>query len=293
MSAFRSGYAAIVGRANVGKSTLLNRLLKEKVAAVSPHPQTTRTRILGILTRPDAQIVFFDTPGIHKPQYRLNERMVGAALGSLEDADVILFLVEATERPGAGDAFIMERLRGEKAPIILVLNKMDLIKKSSALPLLSGYASTGLFREMIPASALHGENLDRLLDVVVSFLPEGPGLYPDDQVTDQTERVLAAELIREKILNRTRQELPFAVAVAVENFKEQPGLRSISATIYVERDSQKAIVIGKGGLMLKAIGREARLEMEARFGSRVYLELWVKTKPDWRQDDQLLTELGY
>ncbi len=293
MSAFRSGYAAIVGRSNVGKSTLLNRLLKEKVAAVSPHPQTTRTRILGILTRPDAQIVFFDTPGIHKPQHRLNERMVGAALESLEDADVILLLVEATEAPGRGDAYIMERLRGQKAPVILVLNKMDLIKKSAALPLLSRYAETGLFREMVPVSALHGENVDRLLDVVVSYLPEGPRYYPEDQTTDQTERVLAAELVREKILNRTRQELPFAVAVAVDDFKERPGLRSILATIYVERDSQKAIIIGKGGQMLKAIGQEARLEMEARFGSRVYLELWVKVRPDWRQDDRALAELGY
>lgn len=292
---FRSGFIAIIGRPNVGKSTLLNQILKEKVAIVSDKPQTTRTKILGVKNLPGAQMVFLDTPGIHKPKYKLNERMVKTALDSLAEADVILFMVEAGESPGGGDRFIMERLKGIKKPIFLLINKVDLVKKDSILPLIAEYGKMFNFAEVFPVSALTGENVDRLVEVALKYLPEGPQYFPEGVVTDQPLNFIISEIIREKILERTREEIPYSVAVVVEEAKEDPdkGIVSIRALIYVERDSQKAIIIGKGGSMLKAVGTVARTEIERLLGSKVFLELWVKVKKDWRKDERIISEIFY
>ncbi len=292
---YRSGFIAIIGRPNVGKSTLLNQILKEKVAIVSDKPQTTRTRILGVKNFPGAQMVFLDTPGIHKPKYKLNERMVKTALDSLAEADVILFMVEAGESPGGGDRFIMERLKGIKKPIFLLINKVDLVKKDSILPLIAEYVKMFNFAEVFPISALTGENVDRLAEVALKYLPEGPQYFPEGVVTDQPVKFIISEIIREKILERTREEIPYSVAVVVEEAKEDPdkGIISIRALIYVERDSQKAIIIGKGGSMLKDVGTVARTEIERLLGSKVFLELWVKVKKDWRKDERIISEIFY
>lgn len=292
---FRSGFIAIVGRPNVGKSTLLNQILKEKVAIVSDKPQTTRTKILGVKNLPGTQMVFLDTPGIHKPKYKLNERMVKTALDSLAEADVILFMVEAGESPGGGDRFIMERLKGIKKPIFLLINKVDLVKKDSILPLIAEYVKMFNFAEVFPVSALTGENVDRLVEVALKYLPEGPQYFPDGVVTDQPLNFIISEIIREKILERTREEIPYSVAVVVEEAKEDPdkGIISIRALIYVERDSQKAIIIGKGGSMLKDVGTVSRTEIERLLGSKVFLELWVKVKKDWRKDERIISEIFY
>lgn len=292
---FRSGFIAIVGRPNVGKSTLLNQILKEKVAIVSDKPQTTRTRILGVKNLPGAQMVFLDTPGIHKPKYKLNEKMVKTALDSLAEADVILFMVEAGESPGGGDRFIMERLKGIKKPIFLLINKVDLVKKDSILPLIAEYVKMFNFAEVFPISALTGENVDRLVEVALKYLPGGPQYFPEGVVTDQPLNFIISEIIREKILERTREEIPYSVAVVVEEAKEDPdkGIISIRALIYVERDSQKAIIIGKGGSMLKDVGTVARTEIERLLGSKVFLELWVKVKKDWRKDERIISEIFY
>lgn len=292
---FRSGFIAIIGRPNVGKSTLLNQILKEKVAIVSDKPQTTRTKILGVKNLPGAQMVFLDTPGIHKPKYKLNERMVKTALDSLAEADVILFMVEAGESPGGGDRFIMERLKGIKKPIFILINKVDLVKKDSILPLIAEYGKMFNFAEVFPVSALTGENVDRLVEVALKYLPEGPQYFPEGVVTDQPLNFIISEIIREKILERTREEIPYSVAVVVEEAKEDPdkGIISIRALIYVERDSQKAIIIGKGGSMLKDVGTVSRTEIERLLGSKVFLELWVKVKKDWRKDERIISEIFY
>ena len=292
---FRSGFVSIIGRPNVGKSTLLNQILKEKIAIVSDKPQTTRTRIMGVHHLPKAQIVFLDTPGIHKPKFSLNQRMVKTALNALREVDLILFLVEATSDPGSGDQFILELLKPLKVPVFLVLNKIDRVSKPSLLPLIQRHVQQLKFTEVVPVSALSGENIDRLQKIIVQYLPVGDPLFPEDTITDQPLRFIAAEIIREKILAKTYQEVPYSVAVAIEDFSEdsQKQLVSIHAVIMIERDSQKGILIGKRGEMLKAVGTEARIELERLIGTKVFLKLWVKVKEDWRYNEAVLNELGY
>ena len=306
--AHRSGFIALVGRPNVGKSTLLNQILGEKIAIISDKPQTTRTRILGVRHLPKAQLVFLDTPGIHKPLYRLNQRMVRVALDVLDEVDLVFFLVEATEGVGAGDRYVVERLKERAVPVVLVINKVDLVQKGRLLPLIDAYRQMHEFAEIVPVSALTGDGVNRLVEIAVRFMPAGPVYFEDDVVTDQPMQLLAAEFIREKILQKTRDELPFSVAVQIESFIEEgarlgaPGaggckgegkLARIAAIVYVEKESQKAIVIGKRGELLKAVGTEARIEMERLFGMKVFLQLWVKVKEGWRQDEQMLSALGY
>jgi GTP-binding protein Era len=291
--AHRSGFIALVGRPNVGKSTLLNQILGEKIAIISDKPQTTRTRILGVKHLPNGQLVFLDTPGIHKPQYRLNQRMVRVALEVLDEVHLVFFLVDATEGVGAGDRYVLECLKERTVPVILVINKVDMVQKGRLLPLIDAFRQMHEFAEIVPISALTGDGVDRLVQLALPFIPEGPVYFKDDIVTDQPMQLLAAEFIREKILQKTRDELPFSIAVQVESFKEEGRLARIAAIVYVEKESQKAIVIGKRGELLKAVGTEARLDMERLFGMKVFLQLWVKVKEGWRQDEQMLTALGY
>ncbi len=291
---FKSGFVAIVGRTNVGKSTLLNALLGRKVAIMSEKPQTTRNKILGVLNRPGAQVIFLDTPGFHKPKHRLGEHLVQVALKTLREVDVVLFLVEADGPPGPGDEFIIRELKQLKTPVLLVINKIDLVRKEELLPLVEIYSQRGIFAEIVPVSALKGENLERLVEVLVSYLPSGPKYYPEDVVTDRPESFIIAELVREKVLLLTSQEVPHAVAVIVEEMEERPnGVLAVRAVIYTERESQKGILIGKGGQMLKRIGQLAREEIEALLGTKVYLELWVKVREDWRNRESYLVSFGY
>ncbi len=291
------GTVAIIGRSNVGKSTLLNRLLNEKIAIVSDKPQTTRTRILGVAHVRDAQIAFLDTPGLHEPQHLLNRRMVRTTLESFEDADVIYVVVDATAQPGPGDRIVVRHIQNavtkHSRPIVLAVNKVDMVNKSKLLPILQNYSRLFPWAEVVPLSARSGDNIKRLLDATVALLPEGSGPYEEDMVTDQPMRTLAAELIREKILAQTYEEIPHAVAVEIEQFQEIGKLARISAAILVEKESQKAIVIGKHGERLKQVGSAARKEMERLFGMKVFLEMWVKVREAWREDEQVLTELGY
>ena len=288
---FKSGFIAIIGRPNVGKSTLMNCLLGEKISIISDKPQTTRNRIRGILTLPDAQLVFLDTPGIHKPLHKMNEIMVKTALGTYGEVDVIMLLVEATERPGAGDKFIIETLSKIKTPVFLVINKVDLIAKERLLPLMQELSGLYPFAEIIPVSALK-QDLGGLLDAILKRLPKGPKYFPDDQLTDQPERFVVTEIIREKIFELTKEEIPYSTAVVIEQMKEEPNLTSIHAMIYVDRDSQKGIVIGKNGALLKEIGTRARLDAEKLLGVKVFLQLWVKVKKGWRDDDHMLRNVG-
>jgi len=288
---FRSGFIALIGRPNVGKSTLMNCLLGEKVSIISDKPQTTRNRIRGILTLPHAQAVFIDTPGIHKPLHRMNEVMVQTAIRTYGEVDVILLLAEATERPGAGDKYIIDTLKTVRTPVFLVINKVDLIDKERLLPLIAEYSALHPFAEIIPVSALRAD-LGKLLDAIVQRLPEGPKYFPDDQFTDQPERFIAAELIREKVFELTKEEIPYSSAVVIEQMQEEPELTRVHAVIFVERDSQKGILIGKGGAMLKEIGSRARLDMEKLLGVKVFLQLWVKVKKGWREDDRMLKNIG-
>lgn len=293
---YKSGFVAVIGRPNVGKSTLLNHLVGQKIAIVSDTPQTTRNRILGILTLPDAQILFLDTPGIHKPKHKLGEYMVKSAQESLKEVDLILFVSDATESYGAGERFILDMVQTEtaSAPVILVLNKVDLLAKEKLLPMIQQYAQLYDFAAVVPVSAVTGENTQQLIEVIKKHLDEGPQYYPEDEITDQPERVVAAELIREKIFRLTRDEIPHSTAVEVEEMKtRENGDIFLRATIYVERDSQKGIVIGAGGMMLKEVGRQARLEMENIFGSRFFVDLWVKVKKDWRNKEGSLRMFGY
>jgi GTP-binding protein Era len=288
---FRSGFISIVGRPNVGKSTLLNALLGEKIAIISDKPQTTRNRILGIVNPPGAQLVFMDTPGIHKPMHRMNEYMVKTALATYSEVDIILMLVEATEQPGAGDRYIIETLREVKTPVFLLINKIDLVDKGKLLPLIQGYSALLPFAEIMPVSALRND-LHGLIDNIVKRLPEGPKYFPEDQLTDQPERFVVSELVREKIFALTKEEIPYSTAVVIEEMKEEPELTRITAVIYVERDSQKGILIGKGGAMLKQIGTLARLDAEKLLGTKIFLQLWVKVKKGWREDENMLKNLG-
>ncbi len=291
------GTVAIIGRSNVGKSTLLNRLLGEKISIVSSKPQTTRTRVMGIVHAEGAQIAFLDTPGLHKPEHLLNRRMVRAAVETLEDADVLYMLMEATSRPGPGDLsaikYMKEALAKQPRPVILVMTKIDLVNKQKMLPVLDQYAQLFAWTEVVPVSAQVNDNVERLLAVTVPYLPSGEGLYGEDVVTDQTMRTLAAEMIREKIIQATEDEVPYATAVEIDEFVEEGRLAKIRASIMVERETQKGILIGKQGERLKSIGTQARLDMEKVFGMKVFLELWVKVRKDWREDEQALVQLGY
>lgn len=294
MRGYRSGFVALVGRPNVGKSTLLNKLVGQKVAIMSDKPQTTRHKIHSVLSRNEAQIVFLDTPGIHKPRHKLGEHLVDVALGALKEVDVVLFLVEATGPPGTGDQYIAEQLKNINTPVFLLLNKIDLVKKTELLELINGYKDLVPFAEVVPVSALAGENVDRLIETVIKYLPEGPQYYPADMITDRPERFIMGEIIREKVLHLTSEEIPHSVAVVVENIEQRnSGTIALSAVIYTERDSQKAIIIGKGGSMLKEVGKRARQEIENLLGSKVYLELWVKVKKDWRNKMADLKNFGF
>lgn len=295
-SIFKSGYVALIGPPNAGKSTLLNRVLKEKVSITAPKPQTTRNRILGILTEPHYQVVFIDTPGIHRARDGFNRSLVETALIALKEADVICFLIEVPEEDRNMNAFILENLEKVDTPVIFVINKIDLLSdKSGLLPVIERYSKLRKFLAVVPISAATGEGVDRLLGEILPVLPEGPHYYPEDYLTDQPERFLAGEMIREKIFHLLRQEVPYAVAVTVEKFAESAeGHRiDIEAVIHVERDSQKAILIGKKGQMLKEIGRQARLDIERLLGCHVFLGLFVRVQRDWRKDPRALAEFGY
>jgi GTP-binding protein Era len=290
----KSGFVAVVGKPNVGKSTLVNAYVGAKIAIVSNKPQTTRRVIRGILTRPDAQVIFVDTPGIHKPQHKLGGVMVEAATRTVNEVDVVVFLVDGSHMPDEADARIGQLLNERcRVPVLLVLNKMDLLKPQNVQPVTEAYWELAAHADWMRVSATRGENLPKLLDQILARLPEGPELYPADQVTDQNLQAISAELVREQVLQRTRQEIPHSVAVAIEQWEDRRAdLTHISATIYVERESQKAIIIGAGGGMLKEIGQTARTEIEQWVGHQVYLELWVKVWEKWRERDNSLRELG-
>jgi GTP-binding protein Era len=291
---FRSGYIAIVGRSNVGKSTLLNSLLGEKVAIVSPRPQTTRNRITGIKTTAHAQVIFLDTPGIHQAQSLMNRRMVDVALQTLHEVDGVLWLLDAHERIGAQDERIAELLRGVQTPVFIVLNKIDLVAKAKLLPLMQRCAELLPDKEILPVSALKGDNLGLLLELIERNLPEGPRYFPADEVTDQSERFLAAEVVREKVFLLTREEIPYGVAVTIDEFTEkaEKNVIVIKATIHTERDSHKPILIGKQGSMLKEIGMQARAELEALLGCKIFLELFIRVDKGWTQRPHTLREMG-
>jgi GTP-binding protein Era len=292
--AFRSGFVSLVGRPNAGKSTLLNALVGQKVAIVADKPQTTRTSIQGVLTLPTAQIVFLDTPGIHKPDTPLNKRMMNVVRDALEERDLLLFLVDAAVPFKAEDRRAMEVLRKTDTPAVLVLNKVDLVKeKARLLPVIEQYKNFFEFADYVPVSAVKGHGLDELRKVILQHLPEGPAYFPEDHVTDQPERFLAAELIREKVLQATRQEVPHAVAVMVDKWEETPRLTRIFATIRVERPGQKAILIGAKGATLKKIGTLARHEMERIFGVKIYLDLHIRVQPGWREQAAFLNTLDW
>jgi GTP-binding protein Era len=284
---FHSGFIALIGRPNVGKSTLMNALIGEKMAIISDKPQTTRNQIRGILTTETYQAVFLDTPGIHKPQHKLGERMVQTAIRTFNEVDLILFLVDAWAGAGSGDEFILRQLKEVQTPVLLVANKTDEAGSESAEKLLAHYTPFYPFTGVLAVSALTGENLDRLLAAILQYLPEGPQYYPQDMVTDQPERMIVAELIREKVLQLTRDEVPHAVAVEILSMTAREGrdMVDIQANIYVERDSQKGIIIGKKGAMLKEVGQRSRQDIEALLGTSVFLELWVKVKPNWRNKE--------
>ena len=292
-SHLKSGFVAIVGRPNAGKSTLLNALVGEKVSIVTPVAQTTRNRILGILHRPDAQVVFMDTPGIHKPLSRLNEQMMMFVRQALEDRDLAVLIVDASEPFGKGDDYVLELLKQYTPRTILALNKIDRIAKPRLLPLIDRYARAHNFEEVFPISALHGEALDALVDAVVRLLPVGPRYFSSDAYTDQPERFLAAEIVREKVIRHTRQELPYATAVLVDKFEEGGALTQIHATIMVEKDSQRPIVLGAGGERIKQVGVEARRDLERLLPPKVFLKLYVKVKPHWRDNPALVAALDY
>ncbi|MCR2803175.1 GTPase Era [Paenibacillus soyae] len=291
---FRSGFVAIIGRPNVGKSTLMNHLIGQKIAIMSDKPQTTRNKIHGVYTTNDTQIVFLDTPGIHKPQSKLGNYMMQTAESALKEVEAALFLVDVSEGIGGGDRFIIEQLKKVKTPVFLVMNKIDKIEPEQLLPMIAQYNELYSFAEIVPISALNGNNVTTLLEQLTRYLPEGPQYYPADQITDHPEQFVCAELIREKILHMTREEVPHSIAVAIEDMRVQEnGVVYIGAVIFVERDSQKGIIIGKRGDFLKEVGKQARKDIEALLGSRTFLELWVKVKKDWRNQERVLKDLGF
>ncbi|MEQ1728782.1 MAG: GTPase Era [Vicinamibacterales bacterium] len=291
----KSGFVSFIGRPNAGKSTLLNRLVGEKVAIVSDKPQTTRNRILGVKNYEDAQVIILDTPGIHRPLHRMNVRMVDAARDTISEVDIVGLVVDVNERLGGGDRYVFDMVKDLHKPVFLILNKIDLIKKPKLLPIMEEFSRQGTFAEIIPVSAETGLNVDRLERAIIDRLPEGPALYPPDYLTDQPERFMASEIVREKVLQFTHAEIPFSSAVVVDRFEEPTnpkGLLKLYCTIVVERESQKPIVIGKHGDMIKTIGTAAREELEKFFSTKVFLDLHVRVKSDWRDDDRTLQDLG-
>ena len=294
MTEHKSGFVSIIGRPNVGKSTFVNRVIGHKIAIMSDKAQTTRNKIQGVMTRDDAQIIFIDTPGIHKPKHKLGDYMMRVAKNTLSEIDAIMFMVNVNEDIGRGDEYIMEMLKNVKTPIFWVLNKIDLVHPDTLMPKIDPYQSYMDFTDIIPISALEGLNVDHFIDVLKSFLPEGPKYYPDNQISDHPEQFVVSEIIREKILHLTSEEIPHAIGVNVDRMiKEDEDRVRIEATIYVERDSQKGIVIGKGGKKLKEVGKRARRDIEMLLGSKVYLELWVKVQRDWRNKVNFIRQIGY
>ncbi|MFG6494132.1 GTPase Era [Fictibacillus sp. UD] len=292
---YKSGFVTIIGRPNVGKSTLLNQVIGQKIAIMSDKPQTTRNKIQAVYTTDEAQVIFIDTPGIHKPKHKLGDFMTRTAQQTLNEVDLILFVINAEEGYGRGDQFIIDRLEHVKNPIFLVVNKIDKVHPDQLLPLIDMYRNKLDVAEVVPISALNGNNVDTLLEQIVSYMEEGPQFYPEDQVTDHPERFITAELIREKVLHLTREEIPHSVAVVIEEMKvrEEKNVVFVNATIIVERSSQKGIIIGKQGKMLKEIGKRARTDIETLLGSRVFLELYVKVQTDWRNKQKQLVEYGF
>ena len=293
-AAFRAGYISIIGRPNVGKSTLINQILGEKVAIVSPRPQTTRNRITGIRTTENSQIVFLDTPGIHQGHSLINRRMVDTALQTLDEVDGVIWLLDAHDKIKQEEERIAETLRGVEAPVLILLNKIDLVSKGKLLPLIERCAELLPEKEIVPVSALKGEGMTILLDIVETWLPEGEPFFTEGEYTDQTERFLASEIVREKVFLLTREEIPYGVAVTIDEFteKEEKNLIVVSATIHTERDSHKGILIGKRGAMLKEIGQQARADLEKLLGCRLFLELFVRVDANWTEKPHLLTEMG-
>ncbi|HGF7842298.1 TPA: GTPase Era [Enterococcus hirae] len=290
----KSGFVAIVGRPNVGKSTLLNRIVGQKIAIISDKAQTTRNKIQGVYTTPEAQLIFIDTPGIHKPKHRLGDFMVESAYSALREVDAVLFMISADQKRGRGDDFIIERLKNVQSPVYLIINKIDKVHPDELLGIIEDYSAQMPFAQVVPISATEGNNVDRLMEVLIAEMPEGPQYFPDDQVTDHPEYFIVSELIREKVLFLTRDEVPHSVAVVVDSMKRNENDKiQIQATIIVERDSQKGIIIGKGGKMLKEIGTKARKDIENLLGDKVFLELWVKVQKDWRDKRVYLQDFGY
>lgn len=292
---FKSGFVTLVGRPNVGKSTLMNQLIGQKIAITSNKPQTTRNRIQTVLTKEEGQIIFIDTPGIHTPNHKLGEYMVQTAEKTLKEVDVILWLVEPDKYIGKGDRYILNQLEKVKTPVILIINKMDTLPREELLEVISVYKDAYEFKEIIPISALNGENTESLEDVLFKYLPEGPQFFPEDMITDQPERQLVAELIREKALRLLSQEIPHGIAVVIDRMKERKDGRiiDIDATIICEKESHKRIIIGKQGSMLKKIGSLSREEIEGLLGTKVFMQLWIKIKKDWRDSDFLLQNFGF
>jgi len=292
----KSGFVSFIGRPNAGKSTLLNRIVGTKLAIVSDKPQTTRNRILGVKNYPDAQVVLLDTPGIHRPLHRMNVRMVDAAVDTIREVDILGLVIDVTEPPGKGDRFVLDLVKNATAPVFLILNKIDQIKKSRLLPLMKQYSELGTFAEIVPISAATGDNVDRLERAIIDRLPEGEPMYPADYLTDQPERFFAAEIVREKLLQFTHAEIPFSSAVVVDRFEEPAEgdakpLLKLYCTIVVDRESQKPIIIGRAGEMIKRIGTAAREDLERFFDARVFLDLHVRVKAEWREDDQVLDDI--
>ncbi|NMD71888.1 GTPase Era [Bacillus sp. DNRA2] len=292
---FKSGFVSIIGRPNVGKSTFLNRVIGQKIAIMSDKPQTTRNKVQGVLTTDDAQLIFIDTPGIHKPKHKLGDFMMKVAINTLKEVDLVLFMVNAEEGFGRGEEFILEKFQGVKTPVFLVINKIDLIHPDKLLEVIQSYSEKFSFTEIVPISALQGNNIERILEQIKKYLPVGPQYYPADQVTDHPERFIITELIREKALHLTHEEIPHSLAVVMEKLdrSSEKNMIHVMATIIVERDSQKGIIIGKQGKMLKEIGKRARGDIENLLGSKVYLELWVKVQKDWRNKMGQLRDFGF
>ncbi|MBO8176849.1 MAG: GTPase Era [Bacillus sp. (in: Bacteria)] len=291
---YKSGFISIIGRPNVGKSTFLNRVIGQKIAIMSDKPQTTRNKVQGVYTTDKAQFIFIDTPGIHKPKHKLGDFMIKVAQNTLKEVDLVLFMVNAQEGFGRGDEFIIEKLKEVNTPVFLVINKIDQIHPDELLPLIDEYRSRFDFDEIVPISALEGNNVERLLELITNYLPEGPQYYPADQVTDHPERFIVSELIREKALHLTREEVPHSIAVVIDKMeRKENDVVHVMATIVVERDSQKGIIIGKQGKMLKEIGKRARVDIENLLGSKVFLELWVKVQKDWRNKLSQLRDFGF
>lgn len=293
---YKSGFISIIGRPNVGKSTFLNRVIGQKIAIMSDKPQTTRNKVQGVLTQDDSQMIFIDTPGIHKPKHKLGEFMLKVSKNTLREVDVILFMVNAEQKIGKGDEFILELLAGNQTPVFLVINKIDQVHPDELITIIESYKDKYPFSEIVPISALQGNNVENLLAKLEEYLPEGPQYYPADQVTDHPERFIISELIREKVLHLTREEIPHSIAVVIDKIKrdeENENMIRVQATIMVERDSQKGIVIGKRGALLKEVGTLARKDIEMLLGSKVYLELWVKVQKDWRNKQTHLRDFGF